>query len=244
MIKSNGYFDIHAHILPGVDDGAADMKQTIRMLQMAASEQITAIIATPHYICGRENPKPEHLNELKCQVQEAALKINKDLRIFLGNEIYYSESAVSDLRQGKALTLAESRYVLVEFSKGERFNAIYQGIRELTRHGYMPILAHAERYICLHRKTDLIAELVKAGCYIQVNGSSITGGIMNTNTAFVRKLLNRGLVHFIGSDSHNDGTRAPIMKTAVKYLLKRCNREIAERILHENPTKIFQNTCI
>jgi len=244
MIKSNGYFDIHAHILPGVDDGAADMKQTIRMFQMAASEQITAIIATPHYICGRENPNPEYLVELKCQVQEAALSINKDLRIFLGNEIYYSESVVGDLRQGKALTLADSRYVLVEFSKGERFNAIYQGIRELTRHGYIPILAHAERYMCLHGKTDLIDELVKAGCYIQVNVGSIMGGIMNMNAAFVRKLINRGLVHFIGSDSHNDGIRAPVMKTAVKHMLKRCNRENAWRILHENPQKILENTCI
>ena len=244
MNINNYYFDIHTHILPGVDDGPSDMEQTIRMLQIAASEQIMTIIATPHFICGKRNPDPEYLLQLKDQVQEHACNINKDLRILLGNEIYYSESVIEDLKQGKALTLAGSSYVLVEFSTGERFKAIYHGIGNLIRHGYMPILAHTERYACLYKRTDLISELVKAGCYIQLNSSTVAGSVFNMKAAFLRGLINKGLAHFIGSDCHNDDVRKPIMKAAVRHLLKSSDIETAERILYENPLKVLENTYI
>lgn len=238
------YFDIHAHILPGVDDGASEMNQTIRMLKLAASEGITTIIATPHYVCGKNNPDTDHLEKLRCQVQEAAACINKDFKILLGNEIYYSESVIEDLKRKKALTLAGSRYVLVEFSVYDKYTAIYHGIGKLINQGYMPVLAHMERYICLQRKPDLISELVEAGCYISVNSASLIGGALNMEAVYIRKLINMGLVHFIGSDCHDDRTRIPVMKTAVKHLIKRCSAEIIESIMYVNPSKILENTYI
>lgn len=244
MGSSSGYFDIHSHILPGVDDGASTMSLTRRMLKIAASEQITAIIATPHYICGKKNPDSDYLEELRCKVQEAAADINKEFKIYLGNEIYYSESVIEDLKCGRALTLAKSRYVLVEFPTNEKYKAIYHGIGNLIRNGYMPILAHTERYISLQGRNDLIEELIKAGCYIQVNCKSITGSIVNLEAFYLRKLINKGLIHFISSDCHSDRSRAPIMETAVKYLIKSCDKDITDKILYENPAKILENTYI
>lgn len=244
MNDKNNYIDIHSHIMPGIDDGATDMNQTFRMLQIAVSEHIMTIIATPHYICGRHNPDPGFLGELKDRVQELARSINKDLKVYLGNEIYYSDSVIGDLKKGKALTLAGSRYVLVEFSPEERFNAIYHGIGELIRHGYMPILAHTERYVCLYRNNNLISELVKAGCYIQINCRSVMGGRFSRKAAYIRWLVDEGLVHFLGSDSHRDDIRPPIMETAVRQLVKRCDTEKVGRIIYENPLKVIENIYI
>lgn len=244
MKNIGGYFDIHTHILPGVDDGASDIEQTRKMLQIAASEQITTIIATPHYICGKDNPHPEYLKKLKDEVENVAYGISKDFRIFLGNEIFYSESVIDDLKQGKALTLAESNYVLVEFPVSVKYSALYRAAGELIRNGYFPILAHIERYICLNRKPGLVEELIEAGCYIQVNCSSIMGSVLNLDAAYIRKLINMGLVHFLGSDCHNDVKRAPVMKNAVKYLANRCDKEITEKILFDNPLRMLENNYI
>lgn len=242
-IEFKNYFDIHAHILPEVDDGATDLTETVNMLKLAASENITTIIATPHYVCGRNNPEPDYLEKLRLRVQKEAYDINKDMRILLGNEIFYSESVIEDLKRGKALTLAGSRYVLVEFSISESYNTIYNAVTKLINNGYWPVLAHAERYICLYKRTDLIKELIKAGCYIQVNASGIVGNILNSKAVYLRKLISSGLVHFLGSDCHDCNIRPPIMETAVRYMIKKCDINLSE-ILYENPFKILENNYI
>ena len=90
------YADIHSHILPGIDDGSRSMEQTVRMLHMASAENITTIIATPHYIIGADNPPVEKLVKLAEQVQQEAVKINKDFKILLGNEIYCRDTFFKD----------------------------------------------------------------------------------------------------------------------------------------------------
>ena len=243
MWQSN-YIDIHSHILPGVDDGPETMEETIRMLEMAVKEGISTIIATPHYEPGGDNPSVEELRKLLDLVQEEARRIDEDFKLYLGNEIYYSESVVSLLKSRQALTLAGSRYVLIEFPYGIPFKAMYKGINNLIYHGYVPILAHIERYYHIHRRPERIEELVDMGCYIQMNCSSVIGGFMNTEASYNRKLVNKGLVHFVASDCHRDRVRGPIMQTAVNHLLRKCNDERVRMITSINPRKILENIYI
>lgn len=243
MLEELNYIDIHTHILPSVDDGSQSMDMTIRMLQMALEQGITRMIATPHYIAGENNSSVERLMELREKVQEEASKLHKDFRIFLGNELYYSDSIIDALKSGKALTLAGSRYILVEFSTKTVYNMIYQGMGNLIRHGYIPILAHTERYECLYKREDLIAELVKQGCYIQINTSSVIGGLFHSTASRSRRLMKLGLVHFIASDCHNEEERKPLMKTTVKALMKSCDDPFIRRML-ENPINILENTYL
>ena len=151
MSWQNNYIDIHSHILPGVDDGPDSLDQTIEMLYMAVRENITSIIATPHYVPGGNNRSVEDLMDIMNLVQEEAYKIDKNFKLYLGNEVYYSESIVELLKSGEVLTLAGSRYVLIEFSYGISFESMYQGLYKLISHGYIPILAHIERYYRIHK---------------------------------------------------------------------------------------------
>ena len=239
-----GYIDIHTHLLPGVDDGSTSMDMTKRMLGLALEQQIETILVTPHYEVGVSNPSANDLLRLKDQVQEEALKLSPKLRILLGNEIFYSESIVEDLKEKKALTLADSRYVLVEFSTRESYATIFRGFTGLIRAGYLPILAHVERYNCLYKQEDLIRELVDSGCYIQMNSNSLIGGLFDTEVTRCRKLLTHGLVHLIGSDCHDDRVRTPSMAKAVKALRKKCDMELIHKIFYENPIKVIENTYI
>lgn len=244
MNKTNGYIDIHAHILPGVDDGSRSMEETIRMLQTALEQGIGTIIATPHYVPGANNLSVDQLLAVKDKVQAEADKLNKELKILLGNELYYSESVIEALKAKEALTLAGTRYVLVEFSTKEAYTSIFRGLGDLVRAGYAPILAHVERYLCLYKREDLISELIELGCYIQINSSSLIGGIFNSEAAINRKILNRGLVHFVGSDCHDEKVRVPKMHSAIKILQKKCEEEQLNKIFIENPLNVLKNKYI
>lgn len=244
MRKTDGFIDIHTHILPGVDDGSGSMEQTVRMLQIAYEQGIRTIIATPHYMPGAKNPTVERLKDIRDQVQAKAAELYSDMKILLGNEIFYSGSAVELLKSKEALTLADSRYVLVEFSTRESHSVIYKGLSELIRAGYLPILAHVERYRCFQKNEYRISDLIELGCYIQMNGDSVLGGILDTEAIYNRKLVRQGLVHFIGSDCHDDKVRIPCMKMAEKTLQKKCDEGLVGQLIYENPFKVLENTYI
>ncbi len=244
MREANGFIDIHTHILPGIDDGSDSMEESIRMLRLAYEQGIRTIIATPHYIPGAHNVPVEHLGMVRERVQEEASKISPDLQILLGNEIYYSGSAIGLLKSKEALTLADSRYALFEFSPRESYDTIYKGLSEVIRAGYMPILAHVERYYCFRKKEYRINELIELGCYIQMNCSSVLGGMLDTEASYNRKLVNQGFVHLLGSDCHDDKVRVPCMKAIEKTLLKKCDESLVHKMLYVNPFKVLENTYI
>jgi protein-tyrosine phosphatase len=214
------------------------------MLDIALEQGIGTIIATPHFTVGAKNATVEQLLTVRDLVQAEASKLDKDLRILLGNELYYSESIIDALKSKEALTLAGSRYVLVEFSVREDYRRIYKGFGELVRAGYAPILAHVERYQALKKKEHLIAELIELGCYIQMNSNSLIGGMFNTEAAYHRKLLNKGLIHLIASDCHDQELRVPKMKAVAEVMQKKCEEGLIKHILIDNPLKIIENTYI
>lgn len=244
MKNKLNYIDIHAHILPGVDDGSSSMEETRQMLQQAIEQGIGTIIATPHYAAGAKNASVEQLQQIRELVQEEASKLDNNLKILLGNELYYSESIIDSLKAKEALTLAGSRYILVEFSVNESYRTIYKGLGELVCAGYAPILAHVERYLGLQRREDLMMELNELGCYIQMNSNSLLGGMFHTEANYHRKLFNQGLIHLIGSDCHDKKVRVPRMKVVVEALQKKSDPELMNQIFTRNPLKILENTYI
>lgn len=240
----NGFVDLHTHILPGVDDGSRNMEETVRMLRMAYDEQIRTIIATPHYAIGAKNASPDHLQLICDEVQREAAKIDPHMKILLGNEIYYSESVLESIQSGTALTLAGSRYVLIEFSPKETFKNIFRGLGGLVSAGYLPIVAHIERYHCLEKNEDSMIQLINLGCYLQMNCNSLMGGVLDSEAMYHRKLVQQGLIHFLGSDCHDDKARIPCMMRAKIRLQKRCDIEVLDKLFYEHPTKVLENMYI
>lgn len=240
----NQWIDIHSHILPAVDDGSVSMAQTRNMLKIAYNEGINYIIATPHYGAGCRNPGQDELQKKLEMVRQEANKINENFRIELGNELFFSEDIIEHLRKSKALTLAGTRYVLVEFGTDDNYQTIRVGLHRLLINGYLPILAHVERYESLYQNYDGIYEMIELGAYMQMNMSSIVGAIPNRKKGFCKKLMEYSLVHLLGTDSHSDNGRAPFMQEGIKYLRRKYGEEVVNEILIDNTSKLLQNQYI
>ena len=236
-----GYFDIHSHILPGIDDGSDNMDETLRMLYIAYEEGIRIIVATPHYRAGKNSTPPNRLWDLFHEVSHAITDAGIDLHIILGQELLFHVDLVGELNRGEALTIDQTRYILVEFQPSASFNDLWKGLNHCIFAGYIPILAHTERYGCLIRDPYLVGELIDLGVYIQLNLSSINGKLIDPKVKFCHKLLKNEWVHFLGTDAHGAYNRAPMAKAEVEYIKKKYGDHVVRKLLWDNPMTMLED---
>lgn len=239
-----GFIDVHCHILPGIDDGAKNMDMTREMLQIAYQEGIREIIATPHFFASKKNMPVEKVKDVFSMVEERLGQWELPIKLYLGNEIFYRREVPSKIEEGKILTLAESHYVLVEFDPGTDYAYLRDGLYHISSYGYLPILAHTERYSCLFQKKERLFDLKEQGVMIQVNGGSFSGGIFDETKKKVKYLLKEDLLDFIGTDAHRDHIRSPKMMQAASYLHNKLGKQKAEQILYENPQAIIHDCSL
>lgn len=240
------YVDIHCHILPGLDDGSRDWDMTERMLRMELEQGACGLIVTPHFWKGRWTPPPEQVREMACRLEETAQAIRPDFFVAVGNEIkYYGDSVADSLAQNQCLRLGDTNYILLEFSYECTFSDIDTAVNRMKTKGFRPILAHIERYRCLHREYDRLDQLIQRGAYLQVNADSMDDGGLSSRLfgegAFIKKLLQYGMIHLIGTDAHNDAGRAPQMERCQAWLRKKCGDAEARRLLYEHPLMLLKN---
>jgi protein-tyrosine phosphatase len=239
-----GYTDIHCHILPGVDDGSQNIEESMGMLRIAYENQIRRIIVTPHNKPMHHNADQDKIKEL---ITELAAKMKQeDISILLypGNELYYCNELVEKLEAQKACTMAESSYVLVEFAPVDSWEYIRNGINNLIMGGYIPILAHVERYKEMCASTERTEELIEMGAYIQVNASSIMGKYGFGTRHFTRTLLKNKLVHFVATDAHNCENRSPDLDRCAQWIEKKYGRPYARKLLWENASRVIEGEYI
>lgn len=238
-----GIIDIHTHILPEIDDGSRNWDESRNMLEQAYQQGIRCILATPHY---SRRGLPPGIYDLAERLQEEAQKIAGDYMTGLGQETYYHEGLVDNLKSGKALTLKGSRYVLVEFDPLVSYQTLYQGIRKLCIARYIPVIAHVERYLCMRKKGKL-DELIQCGCRLQMNYSSLEGnGIWNREVRWCREQILEGRIHYLGTDMHRMDYRKPAIEKSLRWLEEHVSRNQIDALLRENAETILQqneSTC-
>ena len=213
--------DMHTHILYGVDDGARSLTDSLDLISEEQNQGVQQIFLTPHYGYKFGCVDRKLLEKRFLEIQEKASKYFPDMKLYLGSELYYERNTIQHLKEGKALTMSGSRYVLVEFGVKDSYSNIFQAVYDLVYAGYLPIIAHVERYSALRNNSKAIEELVKSGAYLQVNAGSFLKGFPSRKAAFCKKLIKEELVYFIGSDCHDVKVRSPNMKEAYDLLDKR-----------------------
>lgn len=231
-----GIYDIHCHIIPGVDDGSKNLEMSRWMLQKEYDEGVRHIIATPHF---RYDMFEASLNAVKKQflrVKAAAEEIG--IELYLGCELHASMDMAACLKSGERLTMAGSRYVLTEFSTIDQKSYIRDRCQELIRWGYYPIIAHVERYRAVNGDLDFVDELRSMGAYIQVNTDSITGKDGFTIKRFCKKLIKEDLLDFVGTDGHDKSKRVPEISRCCDQIEKVMGSGYAKKIFIDNPKKI------
>ena len=234
-----GYWDVHCHLLPGVDDGADSLAESMRMLRMEYADGVRHMIATPHYRAGMfETP----LEKLEAQYEAVCREARRELpglMIYLGCEFYANMDMVEMLAARKRPLMGNSRAVLAEFSGNTPAEFIRERTAALRAAGFTPILAPVERYACLRENLTLVRELVGMGAYIQVNAGSILGEHGRRCRKFCSRLRKENLIHLVGSDAHGDQVRPPRIGACAAYLKKKCGSEYVNQIFCANPEGIF-----
>jgi Capsular polysaccharide biosynthesis protein len=233
-----GIFDIHCHVIPGVDDGAKTIDDSKKMLEIAYADGIRTIIVTPHFAREIFEHPIDMIDQKYQEVRKLAKEIGDDLKILLGCEYYAETDMVKVLKDEPRYTMANTRYVLIEFSDATEFSYIKAIINDLVINGYIPILAHVERCECLYRN-GYAEELVALGAWLQVNADSVIGGNGRKAKNFCKKLMKENLLSFIGTDGHDTKMRRPEMKKCADYLEKKMGSDYAKKILISNPQKII-----
>lgn len=234
--------DVHCHIMPEVDDGAADLDMALAMFIREAREGVGKIILTPHQKPGRRCISRKGIERKTALLQEELIKRDIPIRIYPGAELFYCRGVKKLLEEGRVCSLAGSRYVLVEFMPEECWEYIRNGVYDLTGGGYWPVLAHVERYSQVIRDPERVRELIEMGAYIQMNAGSIIGDWGIGVRINCMRLLKQQLVHFIGTDAHRaEGKRAPQMKRCALLLEKQVGSSYAKRVLWKNAEKILVN---
>lgn len=240
-MSEEGLFDIHCHIIPSVDDGAADLKEAEELLRMEYSQGVRNIILTPHFRVGMFETPSKQIREQFCALKEAAYKITPGLNLYLGCEFHANMEMIEMLKKGYGAVMADSRYVLTEFSGRAPASYIRERLYALLLHGYKPIAAHVERYEAVRKNRGFLEELVDMGILIQINTDSLLGIEGFGAKRFCGRLLKAEMVHFVGSDCHGTVRRIPRIGKAYHYVQKKFGKKYAEEIFLKNPAKLLKD---
>lgn len=234
-----GLCDMHCHILPGLDDGADTVEESLQVLQEASRQQIREIIVTPHFHPGRYKVFAEQVRNSVAELRRQCESAGIDMMLYPGQECCYFTGMAEALDRHEILTLADSRYVLTEFDPDCPYNYLRNGMRELQSHGYYPILAHFERYSCL-RESERLLQLKEQGILLQMNFDTLLHNASFFHRNPWRKMVKKGLVDYLGSDCHGMHFRPLHVDEAYQWLSENVEEEIRDRILYQNIRKIIK----
>lgn len=229
--------DLHLHVLPGVDDGPAEMGPAVEMCRMAAADGCTDLVATPHQRRDAwDTGDPEALRAALGALAEAT---GGRPRLHLGGEVRVDSELLDDLdaagRSG-VQTLAGSRYVLLEFDPAGLGPEPVELVREIRASGLVPVVAHPEVTPSFWlRPENPLPRMVEAGGLLQVTGASVLGEFGRGPRERVWELLEAGLVHFVASDAHRPTWRPPGLSRARRAVAVRLGEEVARLLTETNP---------
>lgn len=234
------YIDIHNHYLYEVDDGAKSFGEAKEMLLEAHNQGAAALILTPHYRHGMFAYPLEAIQDHFARLRELSGEIG--VQLYLGCEYHVDSQIVSAFYEGRCHSLADGDYILTEYSYRTEYAYIAQYTQQIVSHGYIPVIAHVERYQCLLKKPDLCVELSDMGAMIQINADAVLGLNGRAVEHFCKKLLKREWADIIASDAHGMTNRACHMRQCLEHIRKKYGEGYARELFWGNPKKILIDT--
>lgn len=236
-------YDIHSHIVYGVDDGAQSLDEAVKMVEYASLHGTKGIVATPHTnVPGSfDNLWDAELLERVKELRSALKENYVDVQIFCGQEIFCTSYAIDYLKSGKVITLNNSRYPLVEFDFYEYSDSVYSKLNEIIAEGYVPVVAHPERYAFVAEDEEAAVRLKKLGCVLQINKGSLTGHFGESAFYTAQRLIEERLADVIASDSHSPYVRTTNMENVHELVSEVYSPNYADVLLDINPKRILQD---
>lgn len=235
-----GYWDIHNHILPGIDDGSSCDEETFDMIAQEYEQGVRYIIFTPHYRKGMfeisEKDRMETYSRIVEKYRKQYAGQMPGMEFALGCELHIHPSQFSKAYRD-IYRMPGDAVVLVEFSGKDDYDSIAEALGTLTAKGFTCIIAHAERYSLSPEDISRLSEMDQV--YIQINAGSILGDEGWMRKRFARTLLKEKLVDFIGSDAHDTRSRKVNIGRCAEWIVQQYGEEYAGQLLIDNPASLF-----
>ena len=235
--------DLHNHILPGLDDGAADVAMSLAMARAFVADGVHTVACTPHILPGLYHNNGPQIREAVTALQGVLAEAAIPLRLVTGADNHIVGDFVPGLAAGRLLTIADTRYVLVEpphHVPPARMEEFFFGI---VMAGYVPILTHPERLTWINTHYSTILKLLQAGVWMQITCGSLTGGFGRGPRYWGEKMLDEGCVHILASDAHDVSRRPPCMSEARQLAAKRLGEEEARNLVDVRPNGVISNAA-
>ncbi len=229
--------DLHCHILPGLDDGAKTIEESMAMAESAIAEGLTRIVATPH--------SSRHyffdfalVRRLRDELQS---RIGNKLELATGCDFHLDPENLNFLRKDSSIyCINQHDYLLVEFNEISIPPAMDQTLHEIQLAGMHPIVTHPERNRILRAHPERLKQWVQQGCFVQVTGGSLTGGFGPVAQKDALRWIREGLVHFVASDAHNTRTRPLRLQSAFDVVAGQFGQEKARALFLDNPLAAYE----
>jgi len=232
------FADMHIHGLFGVDDGPKTEQGMHKLIAAAYKDGTRVMCLTPHYHPGYFGENRKKSEQAFAMLQAVAAERYPGLKLYLGNEVRYSPAAIEWLASGACRTLNGTDCVLVDFYQSENQKTIVRVLENLLNSGYIPVLAHAERYDNL--SAGALRDLSRNGVWIQLDVQSLFGGYGMRARFRSKRMLKAGLVDIVSSDAHDLGKRSPGLRKGYEYVAQKYAHEYADAIFYKNAVRLLQ----
>ena len=233
--------DMHCHFLPGVDDGATSMVDTIKLFQASIDNGISRIVLTPHIHPGRWENKVENLQPIFNKVKETLMHRHMPVEIALGAEVRISDEIFDLMYEGELPFIGEYngyRVMLLEFPHGNILPGSDHLVRQLIDENVLPMIAHPERNKLIMNHPEKLKPFLDLGCLTQLTAASLTGGFGRKAKTTARQLLKGGMVSVIATDAHNLKHRPPVLQEGAKEATKLIGESAAWDLVSEMPRRL------
>lgn len=234
-------YDLHCHMLPGIDDGATDLDMALDMARMAAADGITTVACTPHIYRGLYDNDAAGIRRAIASLQAELDQAGIPLRLVEGADVHLDPDLVAGIRANRIPTLAGSRYLLLEPPHHVAPPRFEDSVFNLMAAGYIPVITHPERLTWIEHDFEVFQRLAERGVFMQITAGSLTGRFGKRPRYWAEKFLGDGMTHLLATDAHHPRRRPPLLAEARDAAAVLVGAEEAEHLVVTRPRGIVEN---
>ena len=234
-------YDLHCHMLPGIDDGATDLDMALEMARMAAADGITTVACTPHIYPGMYENDAPGIRRAIATLQTELANAGIPLHLVEGADVHLDPGLVAGIRADRVPTLAGSRYLLLEPPHHVAPPRFEDSVFNLMAAGYVPVITHPERLSWIEHDFEVFRRLAERGAFMQVTAGAVTGRFGKRPRYFAEKFLGEGLTHLLATDAHHPRRRPPLLAEAREAAVALVGKDEAEHLVTTRPRGIVED---
>ena len=233
--------DIHSHILPGIDDGAKTLADSLEMARIAVADGIHTMACTPHIYPGMYmNDGPgiiRAIASLQAELDQEGIA----LKLVAGADVHLVPGLLDGLKSGRVPTLNASRYFLLEPSHTTPPPHFEGSVFNLIAAGYTPIITHPERLVWIESHYPVFLRLIEQGAWMQVTAGALTGHFGARAKYWGERFIGEGHTHILATDAHSTGRRKPQLSAAMEMAEAALGKELAVKLVLDRPDAVLNN---